>query len=67
MIKITNTAVETIDINLNKCAEILSLMFKASEQPDDFIEPLQSWNDEILTVSCLIDDMQGLLMSDLYD
>lgn len=67
MIKITNTAVETIDINLNKCSEILQLMFMASEQPEDCIEPLQSWNDEILTVSCLIDDMQGLLMSDLYD
>jgi hypothetical protein len=67
MIKITNTAVETIDINLNKCSEILHLMFKASEQPDAVREPLQAWNDEILTVSCLIDDMQGLLMSDLHD
>jgi hypothetical protein len=67
MMKITNTALETIDINLNKCGEILQLMFMASEQPYDFIEPLQSWNDEMLTVSCLIDDMQGLLMSDLQN
>lgn len=67
MMRITNTAVETIDINLNKSAEILSLMFKASEQSSDINEPLQTWNDEILTVGCLIDDIQGLLMSDLRD
>lgn len=67
MMKITNTAVETIDINLNKCSKILHLMFLASEQPCHINEPLQAWNDEILTVECMIDDMRGLLMSDLMD
>jgi hypothetical protein len=67
MMKITNTAVETIDINLDKCTEILHLIFKASEQPNHIHEPLQVWNDEILRVECLIDDMRGLLMSDLMD
>ncbi len=67
MMKITNTAVETIDINLDKCSEILHLIFRASEQPNHINEPLQVWNDEILTLECLIDDMRGLLMSDLMD
>jgi hypothetical protein len=43
--KITNKAVETIDINLNECSKILHLMFMASEQPKNINEPLQAWNN----------------------
>lgn len=65
--KITNTALETIDINLDKCSEILYLLFRVSEKTNHINEPLQVWNDEILTLQCLIDDMRGLLMSDLME
>lgn len=67
MMKITNTALETIDINLDKCSEILYLLFRVSEKTNHINEPLQVWNDEILTLQCLIDDMRGLLMSDLME
>jgi hypothetical protein len=65
--KITDIAAETIDSNLMTCAQILSLMFTASQQHKGLIEPMQSWHDEILKLECLIDDMRGLLKTDLTD
>ena len=65
--KITDTAVETIDNNLKKCTEIIVLMYRASDQPMNISEPIQSWHDEILKLECLVDDMQGIFQTDLTD
>ena len=42
-------------------------MYSESIDPNEALQPLQTWSDELLTLICLMDDMQGVLMSDLTD
>ena len=65
--KISPLAIELLHNNLNKCIVFTQLMYSESIDPNEVLQPLQTWSDELLTLICLMDDMQGVLMSDLTD
>lgn len=65
--RITHSAVEVLNENLRKSMILIQLMAVSSDSPKELSESLDVWQDDLLVLLCLIDDIQGVLITDLSD
>jgi len=64
--KVTQLGFETLFNNLRKCEAIVSLLHSASLHEQD-PQQIQSWEDELVTLVCLIEDTEGLLNTEFKE